>query len=171
MKQKLAFARALIHKPSLVLLDEPTAGLDVTASVDVRQNLASLASQQGVTVFLTTHNMVEAEKLCSMVAVIRQGRLISLGHPDDLRARTGMPSLEIQARSVTERAISLLRACPEVTAVKAHNGRLVVELQQEIDTAPLVSLLVGAGVQVDEVHRGQASLEDVYLTLLKEESV
>jgi ABC-2 type transport system ATP-binding protein len=171
MKQKLAIARALLHTPPLILLDEPTAGLDVSVAVEVRQQLASLATEHGVTVFLTTHNMTEAEKLCHTVAVIRNGRLIALGHPDDLRKRMGKPRLEIQVRDVTERAISLVRSLPEVTAIKTHNSRLVIELQHETDTASLISLLVSAGIRIDEVHRGQASLEDAYLTLFKEESV
>lgn len=169
MKQKLAIARALLHHPPLILLDEPTAGLDVAAAVEVRQHLSSLVAQQGVTVFLTTHDMAEAEKLCSLVAVIRSGHLVALGHPDDLRTRMGKPSLEIRARELTQDAILKLQARPEVVAVTTNNGRLIVDLHKEMDSAPLVSLLVEAGVQVDEVRRPQASLEDVYLTLFKEE--
>ena len=86
MKQRLALARALVHRPTLVFLDEPTAGLDVMAATEVRSGLAALAAREGVTVFLTTHNMAEAEKLCSLVAVIRQGKLLAVGHPDELRA-------------------------------------------------------------------------------------
>ena len=73
MKQKLAMARTLVHRPPLVFLDEPTAGLDVVAATALRDDLADLVSKEGVTVFLTTHNMVEAERLCSLVAVIREG--------------------------------------------------------------------------------------------------
>ena len=71
MKQKLALARAMLHHPPLLLLDEPTAGLDVMAANEVRVDLASLVQREGITVFLTTHNMTEAEKLCAEVAVIR----------------------------------------------------------------------------------------------------
>lgn len=170
MKQKLAVARALLHRPLLILLDEPTAGLDVAAALEVRQHLVSLASQQGVTVFLTTHNMTEAEKLCSLVAVIRAGHLVALGHPDELCARTGKPRLEIRARGVMEDVLTQLRNRPEVAAVTGNNGRLIVDLHQEIASAPLINLLVEAGVQVEEVHRPRASLEDVYMTLQKEGS-
>ena len=71
MKQKLAVARAMLHRPQIIFLDEPTAGLDPIAAVALRDELAALVQQQGVTVFLTTHNLAEAEKLCQQVAVIR----------------------------------------------------------------------------------------------------
>lgn len=169
MKQKLALARALLHRPPLVLLDEPTAGLDVMAATAVREDLTALTGRDGVTVFLTTHNMAEAEKLCSRVAVIRQGRLVAMGHPDELRARAGSPRIEIVGRGFNDDVLELLRARSEVAAAQVHNERLVIDLRQETDTAPLVGLLVSAGVQVEEVRRGQASLEDVFLTLMEEE--
>jgi ABC-2 type transport system ATP-binding protein len=169
MKQKLALARTLIHRPALIFLDEPTAGLDVQSAVEVRNDLAALAGREGVTVFLTTHNMTEAEKLCSQVAVIRAGRLVAMGHPDELRARAGGPRVEIVGRGFTKDALSLLRARPEVVAAETTNGHLSIDLLQEAATAPLVSLLVSAGAEVEEVRRGKASLEEVFLTLMGEE--
>ena len=169
MKQKLALARVLLHRPSLVFLDEPTAGLDVVAAAEVRDDLAALAASEGVTVFLTTHNMTEAEKLCSQVAVIRAGKLVAEGHPDELRARTGTPRIEVVGNGFSEEALALLGARPEVAATEVQNHHLVIDLREETDVAPLVSLLVGAGVQVEEVRRDQASLEDVFLTLMEEE--
>ena len=89
MKQKLAVARALFHHPPSIFLDEPTAGFDPVAAAALRDDLASLVAREGVTVFLTTHNLTEAEKLCAQVAVIRQGKLLAVGAPDELRARAG----------------------------------------------------------------------------------
>jgi ABC-2 type transport system ATP-binding protein len=169
MKQKLALARAMLHQPSLIFLDEPTAGLDVQAAVAVRDDLAALATREGVTVFLTTHNMTEAEKLCSRVAVIRQGKLLAVGHPDQLRARAGGPRVEIIGRGFSENVLNLLRGRPEVITAGVENQHLEIDLRQEADVAPLVSLMVNAGVQVEEVRRGKASLEEVFLTLMEEE--
>jgi ABC-2 type transport system ATP-binding protein len=169
MKQKLALARAMLHRPPLVFLDEPTAGLDVVSAVAVREDLASLAARGGVTVFLTTHNMAEVERLCAQVAVIRAGKLVAIGHPDQLRARAGGPRVEIVGRGFSESALALLRARPEVAAAVVQNGHLEIDLRQETDTAPLVSLMISAGVQVEEVRRGKASLEEVFLTLMEEE--
>ena len=170
MKQKLALARALLHRPRLIFLDEPTAGLDVVAAAAVRDDLEDLAAQEGVTVFLTTHNMVEAERLCNRVAVIREGKLVAVGHPDELRAQAGGPRLEIVGRGFSEDALALLQARPEVSAVEMQNGHLAIDLREDADVAPLVTSLVGAGVQVEEVRRGKASLEEVFLTLMKEEA-
>jgi len=169
MKQKLALARAMLHRPPLVFLDEPTAGLDVVAAAAVRDDLEALAAREGVTVFLTTHNMAEAERLCTQVAVIREGKLVAIGHPDKLRARAGGPRVEIVGRGFSDRALQLLRARPEVAAAEVQNQHLEIDLREEADTAPLVSLMVGAGVQVEEVRRGKASLEEVFLTLMEEE--
>jgi ABC-2 type transport system ATP-binding protein len=169
MRQKLALARALLHRPSLVLLDEPTAGLDVPSAAAVRDDLEALAAREGVTVFLTTHNMAEAEKLCSRVAVIREGRLVAVGHPDGLRAQAGGPRLEIVGRGFGDSLLYRLRARPEVAAAGIENQHLTIDLREEADAAPLVSLMVSAGVEVEEVRRGKASLEEVFLTLMEEE--
>jgi ABC-2 type transport system ATP-binding protein len=170
MQQKLALARALLHRPSLVLLDEPTAGLDVPSAAAVREDLAELAEREGTTVFLTTHNMAEAERLCSRVAVIRHGRLVAIGSPDELRARSGGGArVEVSGRGFTEQALALLRARPEVAGVALQNSHLEIDLRHDAATAPLVSLLVGAGAEVEEVRRGKASLEDVFMTLMQEE--
>jgi ABC-2 type transport system ATP-binding protein len=169
MKQKLALARAMLHRPSLLLLDEPTAGLDVMAANEVRGNLASLVAREGITVFLTTHNMTEAEKLCAEVAVIRAGKLVAVGQPDRLRAQTGGPRVEIIGRGFDDQALKLLRARVEVADAQVQNHHLVICLHQETDVSPLISLLVNQGVQVEEVRRGQASLEEVFLKLMEEE--
>lgn len=94
MKQQLAVARALLPHPPLVFLDEPTAGFDPIAAAALRKDLASLVAHAGVTVFLTTHHLAEVEKLCAQVAVIRQGHLLAVGAPEELRARVGGTSLE-----------------------------------------------------------------------------
>jgi ABC-2 type transport system ATP-binding protein len=169
MRQRLALARALIHEPELVMLDEPTAGLDVMAATAVRSDLAELATRSGTTIFLTTHNMAEAERLCSVVAVVREGHLLAVGSPDELRARSGAPRVEILGQGFEEPVLAELRGQPGVTGVQRVNGRLVLELAAPTEPGPFVSLLVHRGAQVDEVRRGQASLEEVFVTLMEEE--
>ncbi len=173
MKQKLAVARTLFHRPRLVFLDEPTAGLDPVAAASLRDDLASLAAREGVTVFLTTHNLPEAERLCEQVGVIRQGKLLAVGSPDQLRTQTGAPRVEIVGTGFGDDVLALLRARPEVTGATIESGHLLIDLRgsgaEQPKAAPLVAALVGAGAQIEEVRRGQASLEDVFLALMEDD--
>ncbi len=169
MKQKLAIARALLARPPMVFLDEPTAGLDPIAAAALREDLAVLGASEGVTIFLTTHNLVEAEKLCSQVGIIRSGRLIALGSPRDLRDQQGAPRREIVGRGFTDGTLAQLRARPEVAAVTAADGRLTIELHEDGEVSPLVGLIVSAGGSVEEASRQTATLEDAFLGLVTEE--
>lgn len=171
MKQKLAVARALFHHPPLVFLDEPTAGFDPVAAAALRDDLVSLVAREGTTVFLNTHNLAEAEWLCTQVGVIRQGKLLVVGSPDELRARWGGPQAVIVGSGFTEQTLSLLRDRPEVAKVELHSGggHLVIDLRGEHKIAPLINLIVCSGGEIEEVRRGKASLEDVFLTLMTEE--
>jgi ABC-2 type transport system ATP-binding protein len=169
MKQKLAIARTLLHRPALVFLDEPTAGLDPVAAAGLRDDLARLASQQGATIFLTTHNMAEAEKLCNLVAVVRQGKLLAVGSPAELRSRGGGQRAEIAGRGFSEAMLATLRQQASVSQASIDNGRLMLVLKDGSEVAPLVSLIVREGGEVQEVRSGQGSLEDVFLTLMEEE--
>jgi ABC-2 type transport system ATP-binding protein len=169
MKQKLAVARALLHRLSLVFLDEPTAGLDPVAAAALREDLSSLAAREGVTVFLTTHNLAEAERLCARVAVIRRGRLLAGGSPDQLRVRTGTTRVEIHGHGSGEALLARLRTLPEVKTVTVADGRMTLDLVEAVDVAPLVSLLVHEGAAIEEVRRDQGSLEEAFLALVKEE--
>lgn len=169
MKQKLAIARPLLHRPGLVFLDEPTAGLDPVAAASLRDDLAELASRQGATIFLTTHNMAEAEKLCSLVAVIRQGRLLAVGSPAELRARGGGQRTEITGRGFSEGMLSTLRQNDAVSQASLENGKLMLTMKNGASVAPVINLIVREGGEVEEVRSGQGSLEEVFLTLMDEE--
>lgn len=167
MKQKLAVARAVLHRPPLVFLDEPTAGLDPVASVSLREDLARLALQEGVTIFLTTHNLFEAERLCALVGVIRKGELLGFGPPGELRARRGTPLVHVEGRGFDDAVLATLGTLPGVAAVERNGGGgIVVRLGEGGEIPPLVEWLVGAGVAIEEVRRERASFEDVFLDLV-----
>ncbi len=168
MKQKLAIARAMLHRPKLLFLDEPTAGLDPAFAASLREQLLELARREEVTVFLTTHNLDEAERVCDLIGVIRAGRLQAFGPPAELRARAASRTLvEIVARPVQADLVSTLPALPGVRGAQLRtDGVLELELENGGSPAEAVARLVHAGAAVDEVKRVRPSLESVYLELM-----
>lgn len=170
MRQKLAIARALLHRPALVFLDEPTAGLDPVAASALRRDLAALSSQEGVTVFLTTHNLAEAEQICTQVGVLREGQLVAVGRPEELRARHDMLRVEVRGAGFDERLLMALQKRSGVASASVQGGRLKIVLHEAMDVAPLIRLIVGAGASVEEVHRNGGDLEAVFLQLMEESS-
>ena len=166
MKQKLAVARALMARPRLLFLDEPTAGLDPLAAASLRDDLSRLVAGDGMTVFLTTHDLAEAEKLCARVAVIRDGHLLAAGSPAELRRRAGGQHAEITARISDVATIALMRSRPDVATVAEQDGVVIIALREGAEAAPVVSALVRAGAAVDEVGRRDADLEHAFLELV-----
>jgi ABC-2 type transport system ATP-binding protein len=170
MKQKLAVARAVFHRPPLVFLDEPTAGLDPVASAALRDDLARLTVAEGVTVFLTTHNLSEAERLCTLVGVIRAGRLVAMGPPRDLRAgEAGAGALRVVVRAVPDELVESLRSLPGVESVERLEGGLLLQMTTDASAAPIVAALVQGGAEVEEVRRERPTLEEAFLELVTSE--
>jgi ABC-2 type transport system ATP-binding protein len=169
MKQKLAIARAIVHRPSLVFLDEPTAGLDPAAAVALRDDIGSLARESGTTVFLTTHNLAEAERVCGLVGVIRGGKLAALGEPAHLRARAGRSIVRVTGSGFAANGVvDALRARPDIADVTISERTLQVVPNGTLDTGALVPWLIARGVTIEEVRRETASLEEVYLSLMED---
>lgn len=167
MKQRLAVVRALIHRPRMLFLDEPTAGLDPIAAADLRDDLEKLVREEGVTVFINTHHLAEAERLCDLVGVIRRGRLIAFGHPDEVRGGVGKRHLEVVGTGFTDALIGEIAAMPQVDEALRDNGRLRIELGPDATVPPLVRLLVERGAEIEEVRRGTESLEEAFMALLE----
>lgn len=170
MRQKLAVARTLIHRPQLIFLDEPTAGLDPVASAALRDDLAALAATEGVTVFLTTHNLAEAEKICDQIGVVRNGKLLAVGRSDELRREATGRQVEIETSGVTTEVLAEIRVLRSVATMTEADGVISLALRDEQAVAPIVGLLVSRGVGVEEVRKTRASLEDTFLSLIAEDA-
>lgn len=158
-----------MHRPELIFLDEPTAGLDPVASSNLREDLSTLVAQEGVTIFLTTHNLAEAEKLCNQVGVINRGQLLAVGSPSDLRSKTSAPRLYVTGQGITSQVVEDVKSNALVKRVQQQNGKLIMDLNDLARSHELITQLVGAGVQIDEVRKEKADLEDVFLQLVEEE--
>ncbi|MBN1231547.1 MAG: ABC transporter ATP-binding protein [Anaerolineales bacterium] len=171
MKQKLGIARAMLHKPRLLFLDEPTAGLDPVAASTLRDDLSKLSATQKVTIFLTTHNLNEAEKLCDQVGVIKSGKLLATGSPTDLKNRMGDNHLEIVCKGFNPTTTSILETLSEINSVTAHKEHISLSLNETYSTNRILRLLMDNDVQIEEVRKGNASLEEIFLDLVEENHV
>jgi ABC-2 type transport system ATP-binding protein len=168
MKQRLALARALLHEPRVLFLDEPTAGLDPEAAQEVRQMIKRLGSE-GRTIFLSTHNLAEAEYLCRRIAVIRT-RLLALDTPGDLRQRLFKRRVVVRLEAMPAALPDTIRRLDFVAGITQEGNELQVDLTDPDRNRPeLVKGIVEAGGRVLEVSEKQHSLEEVYLSLVKEE--
>jgi ABC-2 type transport system ATP-binding protein len=167
MKQKLAVTRSIFHRPALVFLDEPTAGLDPVAASTLHEDITSLASREHVTVFLTTHNLAEAERLCDKVGVINHGKLVAIGRPEELRSKAGKPRVEIIGRGFDDAIIASLRLRQGVTDVQFVRDRLVIDLVTEGSISDLVQMIVRAGGEIEEVHKEKPNLEEAFMSLVE----
>jgi ABC-2 type transport system ATP-binding protein len=172
MRQRLHIARGLLHDPPVVVLDEPTIGLDPVGARELRQTVSDL-SAAGKTVLLTTHYMYEADALCDRIAVIAKGEIVATGTPADLKSAVADRTVvEIEAYGAPEDAIQRLREAPGVTSVavedREHAQLLLVQAPQgSVLTQQLLSYL--DGVRVGRVAAREPTLEDAYVSLVTED--
>ena len=167
MKQKMAIARAAIHEPRILFLDEPTTGLDPDAARTVREFIAQIRGE-GRTVFLCTHNLDEADRLCDRIAFFRR-TVIRIDTPARLRAELYGHETEFRILPAP-RAEHLVkvRAVEGVKAAHLENGSIIVASGDPLQVNPrIVRALVGAGAEVAYVSDRRASLEDVYLKIVE----
>ncbi|HET7010390.1 MAG TPA: ABC transporter ATP-binding protein [Anaerolineales bacterium] len=165
MRQKLAIARALLHEPQVLFLDEPTSGLDPEAAHLVRDFIAELR-REGRTIFLCTHNLDEADRLCDRIGVFRQ-RLLALDSPAALRRQLFGRTVVVHLRALAPEHAEAAGRLPFVREVRQVDGKLLVSLEDpEAHNPDLIRALVGAGADVQFVGELRQSLEDVYLRLV-----
>ena len=166
MKQKLAIARALLHDPSVVFLDEPTAALDPEAAFIVREAIETLR-RAGRTIVLATHNLDEADRLCDRIAFVRAG-FVRVDSPAALRGSLGTTTLKIRLASIPSAvAVESLRAIDGITGVAAVDGVLRLGAPHPESVAPVaVRALVDAGGDIVEVVIERTSLEQIYFDVM-----
>ena len=169
MRQKLAIARALLHEPPVLFLDEPTAALDPEASRLVHDFISELRSE-GRTIFLCTHNLDEADRLCDRVAVFKT-HLRVVDTPGRLRRQVYGRQVVFHLAGAAEPYLALARALPFVSAAEAEAGKLILTLDDPEGHNPdIVRALVVAGADIQFVGELRYSLEDVYLQLVKDDA-
>ena len=158
MKQRLGLAMSLLHEPELLILDEPTNGMDPRGMRDIR-NLISLLSDQGVTVFLSSHLLHEVEQICDQVAVLKEGKIIAEGKVDHLLSR--MTSVHVRVPS-TNLATNCLKTLQGATAIKSNGAYLMVS---GVSSQEVIAHLTTNGIIPSEVSSGGPDLESIFLEL------
>jgi ABC-2 type transport system ATP-binding protein len=164
MKRRLDLALALVHSPRILFLDEPTTGLDPQSRAALWQEVARLAHDEGMTVFLTTQYLEEADALADRIGIIDHGRIVAEGTPSQLKAEIGSPSVEVSPCDPTagDRLAELLSGFGEMR----RNGRGSVTVQLpggESQLAEIVRILDRADLRVETLQLHQPSLDDVFL--------
>ncbi len=173
MKQRLALTRALLHRPELLFLDEATSGLDPVSAHHVNELIERMARREGCTVFMCTHNLVEAQRLCDRVAILEHGRLVALGTPTEL-TRQYVRRLDVEIEVVeeqTETALQILRNMPELVLGEPAkpNGALVVTVNRRESIPEVMAAMVQNHIRVYRIAPQEANLEQVYFTLHEEQ--
>lgn len=172
MRQRLHIARALVHDPAVVIMDEPTIGLDPAAARELRRIIKSLCLQ-GKTVFLTTHYMYEADELCRRVAVVHRGKILICDTPSALKNIVrDLEVVEIELFGAPDEVIARIRALPSVKAavVQRQDHAQILQIQSQTGSAIIPQLLLCLnGVHVGKILTRQPTLEDAYLKLVGSE--
>jgi len=169
MKQRLALARAMVHDPAVLILDEPTAGVDPSGQIEVRQILLDISRKENKTIFLSSHNLDEVQRICNRIALVDRGEIKLYGELESLRRGMGSGVVEIEtAQPVSEVFLAELKNLPDLGWREDSGKTLIFSPREGIDVSDLVSYFSGRGVKIQKALRKEASLEEMYAAILKE---
>ena len=180
MKVRVMLARALLHNPPILFMDEPTIGLDTISAVETRQLLKALNVELGKTVIFTSHNMFEVEQLCERIAIMRNGRIIVDSPPSVLREMLrDIHAVEVEIKGANNlpkilQSLSNLPIVRRIIETRNDPFNIIIRLQvdDEYEAIPMItSKLHSLGVKVLSIRRSEPSLEDVFVKLAKREAV
>lgn len=167
MKQRLAIASALLNDPEILILDEPTNGLDPQGIHQIREIIKKIASQ-GTTILLASHLLDEVEKVCSHVVILRKGKKLYSGSVDGMLASFGFFELKTDNNEVL---IKFLEEHPDFGEIKTYNGLITAFLNKEMDARELNNTLFKKGIVLSHLIKRRESLEEQFLTLTENQSI
>jgi ABC-2 type transport system ATP-binding protein len=165
MRQRLGIARALVHSPKILFLDEPSLGLDPMGQREINALIKTLNKEEGITIFLSSHLLSEVEGLCTRFAIVREGRLVAEGNRSELETRLGKSRKLRLEVSDLPRALEVARCVHGVKEVHKQESSLIVSPEREDSTATLIRLLVEEGMDVYGVQWMAPSLEEIFFGL------
>jgi len=172
MRKRLDLAMGLIHQPQVIFMDEPTTGLDPQTRASIWEYIRNLVNSKGMTIFLTTHYMEEADHLANRIAIIDLGKIIAMGTSDELKKSIGGDVVTVspcaikdeECKEFIRRSEAVLTGKPFVTGTKPTDGELAVYVNDGASAIPnIMQLLSGQGIEVKTITMSRPSLDDVFL--------
>jgi ABC-2 type transport system ATP-binding protein len=169
MRQRLALARAIAPDPEVLVLDEPTAGVDPTGQIEIRQLMLDMIHHGGKTILLSSHNLDEVQRICNRIALIHQGQIRLYGELEQFKREMGQGGLVIEtAETVPPATLDELQKLPDVSVREQKDGVLTLNVGKNVEVSGIITLLASRGVKIEQVKKQEASLEDMYTTIVKE---
>ena len=169
MRQRLALARAMAHNPEVLILDEPTAGVDPSGQIEIRQLLLNIAHEEGKTIFFSSHNLDEVERICDRIALIDRGEVKLYGELEKLQREMSKGEVIIDIGEVIPEPLFTELKSMSHLGLRERNEKTLIFIPQEgVEVSDIVSLLSGRGVKIEGAKRKEASLEEMYTAILKE---
>jgi ABC-2 type transport system ATP-binding protein len=170
MRQRLSLARAMVHNPEVLILDEPTSGVDPTGQIEIRKILLDIAHVEKKTVLLSSHNLDEVQRICNKIALIDRGEIKLYGKLEDLRQKMGRSGIVIEfSGGISESVLTELKKQSKFGFRDVQGSSLFFEsMEGNAEVPDIIGFLAGRGVKIEQAGKHEASLEDLYSTILKE---
>ena len=170
MRQRLSLARAMVHDPEVLILDEPTAGVDPTGQIEIRKILLDVARKEQKTVLLSSHNLDEVQRICNRVALIDRGEIKLYGELEDLRQKMGRSGVVVETSGgITDAVLEELKKQPKLGFRDISGTSLFFTPEERAaEVSDIIGFLAGHGVRIEQAGRREVSLEELYASILKE---
>ena len=169
MRQRLALARAMVHNPEVLVLDEPTAGVDPSGQIEMRQIMLNIAHKENKTIFLSSHNLDEVQRICNRIALIDRGEIKLYGELESLRRGMSRGGVVIEiAQDIPESLLAELKSLSHLGFQEKKERTLIFSPLKGTEVSDIISFLSGRGVKIEEAVKKEASLEEMYSAILRE---
>ncbi len=169
MRQRLALARSLVHDPEVLILDEPTAGVDPSGQIEIRQIMLDIVRKENKTIFLSSHNLDEVQRICNRIALIDRGEIKLYGELENLRKKMGSGGVVIKTvQNIPESLLTELKSLSYLGFKEKKERTLIFSPREGTEISDIIGFLSGRGVKIEEAVKKEASLEEIYAAILKE---